>query len=143
MIRRFLTRILMVLMIGGFCYNSWQLRQTQAQVARLQAELHASRRHSSDVAGTIPNDWLDRAQRHAAKARAAAQRGDMETAQRELSLSADAAQKAITEPALRTQGQVKRLQAQLKSAQDEASALLQKAHQGIDGAGAQGSRHAP
>ncbi|WP_125206061.1 hypothetical protein [Capsulimonas corticalis] len=135
---------MLILFLIGLCgYTWWQLRQTQAQVVRLQAELNASKRRAGHtVAGTIPaNDWTDRAERHAALARAAAQRGDISTAQHELSLSADAARKAIAEPALRTEGQIKRMQALVKSAQTEAAALVRTGRQSLDSA--QGTSHAP
>lgn len=102
MIRRFLTRVLMVILIGACGYNGWQVHQLQGEVANLRAQVKSPKR-ATVTAPTVtePSSWLDRANLHADNARAALSRGDFGTAQRELTRGSDDLRRAARAPEAR------------------------------------------
>lgn len=102
MIRRFLTRILMVVLIGACGYNGWQIHEMQAEIARLRLQTKIERHNLvSEPTVTTPSSWLDRANQHADRARLALGRGDFGTAQIELSRGSDDVRRAAREPEAR------------------------------------------
>ncbi len=80
MIRRFFTRILIVVLIGFSGYNWVQTRMLQAQVADLEARQTAQARQVQQQA-----DWIARASTQADQARGALARSDWQGAERGLS----------------------------------------------------------
>ena len=86
MIRRFLTRVLMVILILCCGYNWWQVRQMQQEIAALRAQVGPNRAAAQDDT----ESWLGRASLHAGRAREALARADLPTARRELDRSLQA-----------------------------------------------------
>lgn len=132
MIRRFLTRILIVALIAVCGYNGWQVHQLQGQVERLQAQVQASRGknalRTSEDASPIDKSWLDQADLHAARARAAVLRADFPTAQRELQRGVDDVHHAVQEPEEKTQATLGQARHTLASLQSQADSLWRKVH---------------
>jgi len=132
MIRRFLTRVLMVILIGVCGYNGWQIHQMQAEMTRLQAQLAASHhRAGPPVASLAPENaqsWLDRAERHAERARQAVARADFGTAQTEIAAGMEDVHRAAQEPEAKTQATLTQARRTLQSLQAQADDLWRRAH---------------
>ena len=132
MIRRFLTRVLMVVLIAVCGCNVWQVHQLQGQVAQLQSQVRARTAKGTDqaVEASSPPDhsWLDQADRHAASAKAALLRGDLTDAQRELQRGVNDIHHAVAGPAEKTQATFGQARRTLASLQKEADTLWRKVH---------------
>jgi hypothetical protein len=133
MIRRFLTRVLMVILIGVCGYNGWQIHQMQAEMTRLQTQLATSRHRQSGppAASLAPENaqsWLDRAERHAERARLAVARADFGTAQTEIAAGMDDVQRAAQDPEAKTQATLTQARRTLQSLQAQADDLWRRAH---------------
>lgn len=132
MIRRFLTRVLMVILIAVCGYNGWQIHQMQGEIVLLQAETNAVHR-----AGTKPpasaddpatRSWLDQADVHAGHAQAAIERGDFNAAQHELTAGVNDVHHAVQEPEKKTQATLDQARRTLASLQAQAGSLWRKLH---------------
>ncbi len=129
MIRRFLTRTLIVILIAVCGYNGWQIRQLQQQVVRLQTQVQASGgSRTAAEEGSADRSWLDQADRHTTLAREAALRADFPTAQRELQRGVDDLHHAVQEPAEKTQATLGQARHALGALQNQADDLWRKVH---------------
>lgn len=128
MIRRFLTRILMVVLIGACGYNGWQVHQMRGEIARLRAQIASDHRPPGRAARYVaPDPPLDRANRHADRARLALGRGDFGTAQRELAQATADLRRAARAPEARTEGALTEARRTLTRLQSQADALARRA----------------
>lgn len=123
MIRRFLTRILMVVLIGACGYNGWQVHQMQGEIARLRAQVNSQ----TVTAQARPASWLDGANQYADRIRTALARGDFGAAQRELALATEDLRQAARKPEAQTQNALAQARRTLTSLQSQADALGRRA----------------
>jgi hypothetical protein len=134
MIRRFLTRVLMVILIGISGYNGWQIQRMQGEMTGLQGQLAAIPRHpagqraESKAPDAAAQSWLDRAELHAERARAAVARADFGTAQTEVAAGIADVHRAALEPEARTQATLTEARQTLQSLQAQADVLWRRAH---------------
>lgn len=108
MIRRAVSSIIIVALLGAWGWSSWQVHQLRAQVGQLQREVRLSRvppERRSGVPGREGKDpsWLSRVDAHIAKAGDALSRADLGRAERELAAGADDLRRAARAPAEQTQ----------------------------------------
>ncbi len=134
MIRRFLTRVLMVILIAVCGYNIWQVQQLKAQVTHLQAlaeirGTHAVKSHPASeptASEGTPQGWLDAANSHLARAHTALSQGNFGLAHAELDRSVDAMHQAAAVPQAQTKQALDRWHRQFTALQKQADALLPK-----------------
>jgi predicted negative regulator of RcsB-dependent stress response len=130
MIRRFLTRVLILILIAVCGYNVWQVRQLQEQMTRVETQLQiateADAKASAARPAQVSHSWLDQADRHAERARQAIGRGDFTTAQRELEKGVDDVHRAIRTPEAQTEAKLGAARQTLASLQSQADSLWRK-----------------
>ena len=134
MIRRFLTRVLMIILIGVCGYNGWQTQRMQGEMTRLQAQVAAMPHHpvgqgaANKTPDTAAQSWLGRAELHADRARAALARADFGTAQTEVADGIADVHRAAQEPEAKTQASLSQARQTLQSLQAQADVLWRRAH---------------
>jgi hypothetical protein len=127
MIRRFFTRVLLVILIAACGYNGWQTHLLQQQVAQLQARQTHEAGHKAS-ATRADTSWIDQANLHLERAKDAVARADFGTAQHELVLGEDDAQRAAREPVQQTQATLAQTRRSLAALQSQADSLWRKVH---------------
>ena len=111
MIRRFLTQILMVILIAACVYNGWQVQQLKAQVAMLQGQ--------PETKPIAHPEKSERAANDAALAKAALLKGDFQGANKHLEHGFVAIKESTLETQARTEHAVSELQHVLASLQGQ------------------------
>ena len=128
MIRRFFTRILMMILIGACGYNGWQVHRMQGEVDRLRLQVKSPGRTADAVpTDAAPASWLDKANQHADRARAALARGDFGTAQGELSRGSEDLRRAARGPEVRASAALVQARQTLAALQSQADAWGRRA----------------
>ena len=120
MIRRFLTRILMVILIAFCGYNWLQVQTLQRQVRDLQTRLTIRENRPQATA-----DWAQQAEKHAGLAQTALSRADWRTAQRELQQGIGDLKNA-PQPSPEVRRDLTTLEAVTKQVQQQVGALWRK-----------------
>lgn len=145
MIRRFFTRILIVLLITACGYNAWQVHRLQGQVQALSLAVRAGHlvmeHHTAVTDAAPPVSWLTRANDHAARAGTALSRAHVAEAQRDLALSAEDVRRATREMGLAdAPAKLAQLRERLRSLHAQAQSVQTKAGPEIKAFAAQAAR---
>lgn len=118
MIRRVLSNIIIVLLLGAWGWSAWQAHELRIEVRALQAENRRThtrqrqdaRKQSGTDAGA---SWVDHANTHLARAEDALKQADTAKAQHELMAGAQDMQRAVRAPIDQTQTNIARAHAQI------------------------------